>query len=76
MTQQKGSRLDIRHYGYEIGVVVAYSTLKELGHHAGGMGIQAVAKACVRMGEKLKTDKAPQRTLARFRRVLESGIKA
>ena len=40
------------------------------------MGIQAVAKACVRMGEKLKTDKALQRTLARVRRVLESGIKA
>ena len=48
-------------------------TLKELGGHAGGMGVQAVAKACARMGEKLKTDKRLRRELARVRRVLEGG---
>ena len=51
-------------------------TLKELGHHAGGMGIQAVSKACGRMGDRLKTDKGLQRALARVRRALESGVKA
>ncbi|HPS07593.1 MAG TPA: transposase [Kiritimatiellia bacterium] len=51
-------------------------TLNELGRHAGGMGIQAVSKACGRMGERLKTDKGLQRTLARVRRALESGVKA
>ena len=51
-------------------------TLNELGRHAGGMGIQAVSKACGRMGDRLKTDKGVQRTLARVRRALESGVKA
>lgn len=51
-------------------------TLKELGRHAGGMGVQAVAKACGRMGDKLKGDKRLQRQLARVRRVLEGGGKA
>ena len=50
-------------------------TLKELGRHAGGLGVQAVAKACGRMGEKLKTDKRLQRELARVRRSLESEEK-
>jgi REP element-mobilizing transposase RayT len=50
-------------------------TLRELGDRAGGMGVQAVAKACGRMGEKLKTDKGLQRMLARIRRVLDSGRK-
>lgn len=50
-------------------------TLKELGHHAGRMGIQAVSKACCRMGGKLKTDKGLQRTLARVGRFLDNGRK-
>ncbi len=50
-------------------------TLKGLDRHAGGMGIQAVSKACGRMGEKLKADKGLQRTLARVRSALESGVK-
>ena len=35
-------------------------TLGELGGLSGAMGVQAVAKACERMGEKLKTDNAPE----------------
>ena len=50
-------------------------TLRELGKHAGGMGVQAVAKACGRMGEKLKTDKRLQRALVRVRRSLDGGAK-
>ena len=50
-------------------------TLRELGNQAGGMGVQAVSKACGRMGGKLKTDKGLQRALARIRRVLDSGRK-
>jgi hypothetical protein len=50
-------------------------TMKELGRYAGGMGVQAVAKACGRTGEKLKTDKRLQRQLARVRRALECGGK-
>jgi hypothetical protein len=50
-------------------------TLRELGGHAGGMGVQAVAKACGRMGDKLKTDKGLQRALARVRRFLDSDRK-
>ena len=46
-------------------------TLRELGEKAGGMGVQAVAKACGRMGDKLKTDKGLQRALARARRFLD-----
>jgi len=46
-------------------------TLRELGEHAGGMGVQAVAKACARIGEKLKTDKGLQRILARVMRRLD-----
>jgi len=45
-------------------------TLRELGGLAGGMGVQAVAKACCRMGEKLKSDKGLQRALARVSRFL------
>ena len=50
-------------------------TLRELGNQAGGMGVQAVSKACGRMGEKLKTDKGLQRAIARVRRFLDSGRK-
>jgi len=50
-------------------------TLKELGRRTGGMGVQAVAKACDRMGKKLITDKRLQRELARVRRSLESEVK-
>ena len=50
-------------------------TLRELGAQAGGMGVQAVAKACCRMGDKLKTDKGLQRALAHVRRFLDSGRK-
>ena len=50
-------------------------TLRELGKHAGGMGVQAVAKVCGRMGEKLKTAKGLQRALARVRRSLDGGDK-
>lgn len=50
-------------------------TLRELGGQAGGMGVQAVAKACGRMGERLKTDKGLQRVLVRVRRILDSGRK-
>lgn len=35
------------------------------------MGIQAVTKACGRMGERLKTDKRPQREFVCVRRSLE-----
>jgi len=49
--------------------------MRELGDQAGGMGVQAVSKACGRMGEKLKTDKGLQRALARVRRVPDSGRK-
>ena len=50
-------------------------TLRELGGQAGGMGVQAVAKACGRMNERLKTDKGLQRSLARVRRFLVGGGK-
>ena len=50
-------------------------TLRELGEHAGGMGVQAVAKACGRMSEKLKTDKGLQRALLRVVRSLDGGLK-
>jgi len=50
-------------------------TLKELGRHAGGLGVQAVAKACGRMGDKLKSDRRLQKQLALVRRVLEGGAK-
>ena len=42
-------------------------TLGELGGLSGAMGVQAVAKACERMGEKLKTDKRLRRELARVK---------
>ena len=48
----------------------------ELGGLSGGMGVQAVAKACERMGEKLKTDKRLRRELARACRVIEEGKRA
>ena len=51
-------------------------TLRELGAQAGGIGVQAVAKASFRMGERLKADKRLQRELARVRRMLESGKNA
>ena len=47
-------------------------TLRELGEQAGGMGVQAVAKACGRMGDKLKRDKGLQRELARVIRGLDN----
>jgi len=50
-------------------------TLKELGGLAGGMGVQAVSKACDRMGDKLKTDKGLQRALARVGRFLDGGAR-
>jgi REP element-mobilizing transposase RayT len=50
-------------------------TLLELGKHAGGMGVQAVAKACGRMAEKLKTDKGLHRALVRVRRSLDGETK-
>lgn len=40
-----------------------------------GVGVQAVAKACGRMGDRFKTDKRLQRQLARVWRVLEGGRK-
>jgi len=50
-------------------------TLRELGEQAGGMGVQAAAKACGRIGDKLNTDKGLQRALARVRRILKRGRK-
>ena len=49
----------------QIGRMRCGLTLGELGGLSGAMGVQAVAKACERMGEKLKTDKRLRRELAR-----------
>ena len=55
---------------------------RQLRHHyaggwyhitARGMGVQAVAKAYERMGEKLKTGRRLRRELARVCRVIEEG---
>lgn len=48
---------------------------KRIPKRAGGLGVQAVAKACGRMGEKVKSDKRLQKQLAIVRRALEGGAK-
>lgn len=50
-------------------------TLAELGRLAGGMGVQAVAKASGRLGVRLETDKALRRVLARIVKQLEQRQK-